>query len=128
MTAYDVVPLGDKALFELILEENSPGAEWFKKHGGQSHLHLGMLGFQLGDVFYTAPADYVNMLRIIGMGQTKYSIDVPVTRVIVSDEEFVLYDEDSRSTVSILRDRFSIEVGGKSPMPQPQKTHTKPPW
>lgn len=108
---YDVIPKGNKPLFELLLEKGSPGEQAFVEMGGRSWIREGITGFRLGDIFYTVDPDSLNTLNIIGMDAIPFFIEMPVTKVAPKQKGLVLHDSDSEATLYISSKSFHLDIG-----------------
>jgi hypothetical protein len=125
---YYVIPKGNQPLMALLLEVNSPGAKALRDMGAGSHIYSGMPGFLLGNIFLTADPASLNVLEVIGAGDTEFLIEVPVTKISVPRKgELVFYDEDEDIALRVTnKPSFHLDVGSIAP---PSTNGHKPsPW
>lgn len=124
---YYVLPKGDKPLLSLLLETDSPGAKAMKSMGARFHIYAGMPGFLLGDIFYTAAPDALNVLYVMDSDE-KFLIELPITKISIPRAgEMVFYDEDSNVTIGVSnKPAFHLFVG--STIQITTNGHKPSPW
>lgn len=128
MAVHKVYPAGEKGLFELFTEAGSPGAEYLFSIGGTSYVFEGLAGVKLGDAFFAADPNYINVLTIRGMGKTHYQIDIPITDILVLDS-LTMWGEEAKCKVKIDTLGFTIDVGeSQKPAPPLKSGPTPSPW
>jgi hypothetical protein len=126
---YYVIPKGNQPLMSLLLEANSPGAKALRDMGAGSHIYSGLPGFLLGNIFLTADPASLNVLEVIGTGDTEFLVEMPVTKISVPRKgEMVFYDEDEKVTLYLTnKPSFHLEVGYVQ-TPQSLNGHKPSPW